>query len=46
MKKLFLKFHNIHWKKVASGQCFKKMVFLVVDRDMKLTCSYIDQHLL
>ena len=32
--------------KVASNKCSLKKVFLVVDRAVKMTCFYIDQHLL
>ena len=31
---------------VASDKCSVKKVFLVVDRAMKVTCFFIDQHLL
>ena len=31
---------------VASDKCSVKKVFLVIDRAVKVTCFYIDQHLL
>ena len=31
---------------VASDKCSVKKIFLVVDRAVKVTCFYIDQHLL
>ena len=37
---------NIHRTKVASDKCSVKKVFLVVDGAVKVTCFYIDQHLL
>ena len=35
-------FYNIHRTKVASDKCSVKKVLLGVDRDVKLTCAYID----
>ena len=32
--------------KVASNKCSLKKVFLAVDRAVKMTCFYIDHHLL
>ena len=37
---------NIHRTKKASDKCAVKKVFFVVDRAVKVTCFYIDQHLL
>ena len=37
--------YNVYSAKVASGKCSVKKVFLVVDRAVKVTCFYIDQHL-
>ena len=36
------KLRDIRRTKVAKGKCYVKKVFLVVDRAVKLTCSYID----
>ena len=33
-------------KKLVSDKCSVKKMFLVVDGAVKVTCSYIDQHLL
>ena len=32
--------------KVARDKCSAKKIFLVVNRAVKVTCFYIDQHLL
>ena len=45
IKKLFLKTYYIHRTKVVSDKCSANKVFLVVDRVMKVSCFYIDQHL-
>ena len=37
--------YNIYSAKVASDKWSVKKVFLVVDRAVKVTCFYIDQHL-
>ena len=44
LKKLF--FAIFAGAKAASDKCSVKKVFLVVDRVVKMTCVYIDQHLL
>ena len=31
---------------VATDKCYVKKIFLVVDRAVKVSCFYIDQHLL
>ena len=48
IKNLFLKTYicNIHRTKVAGDKCSVKKMFLVVNRTVKVTCFYIDQHLL
>ena len=51
-EKLFLEtftgqnIHSIHRTKVTSDKCSVKKVFLMVDRAVKVTCFYTDQHLL
>ena len=45
-EKAILKNCNIHRMKVASAMCYVKKVFLLIDRAVKVTCFYIDQHLL
>ena len=44
IKKLFLKTCNINRTKEASDKCSVKKLFLVIDRAVKVTCFYIDQH--
>ena len=45
-QRLLLEVSFLKRTKVATDKCAVKYVFLVVDRAVKVTCFYIDQHLL